>query len=232
MPLPDPKTPNPLVLPDGRRDPATVFLAAVIDHPRLSVGVYTYGHNSRRPENWAATLAPYLFPNSPERLRIGRFCQIAEGVQFITDSANHPMDGLSTYPFAVFDPARIANYLGVAATRGDTVIGNDCWFGRDAMVLPGAQIGDGVIIGARAVVSGRIPSYAVVVGAPARVTRMRFSPDECAALDACAWWDWARADIEAAQTIIEAGDPLALKAFAQARGIRLRDGDRRAADGA
>lgn len=80
----------------------TVFLRAAMDHPNFEVGDYTYASSFDGDGDWAARLAPYLFPGAPERLVIGRFCQIAHGVQFVTSSANHRYDGLSSYPFAIF----------------------------------------------------------------------------------------------------------------------------------
>lgn len=50
-------------------------------------------------------------------------------------------------------------------------IGNGSWIGHGAVILPGADIGDHVVIGANSVVTGRIPSYSVAVGVPARVVR-------------------------------------------------------------
>lgn len=107
----------------------------VITHPQFEVGDFTYASDFDPPQDWASHLTLYLFPFSQERLRIGRFCQIAHGVRFITSSANHAMDGLSCYPFAAFDPdARV----GFQPDQRDTVIGNDVWLGHGAMVLPGA----------------------------------------------------------------------------------------------
>lgn len=97
MPFPTPSTRHPVRLPDGNPHLGTVFLAPAIDHPRISVGAYTYASAHVPPDNWAAHLAPYLYDFSPEMLRIGRFCQIADGVQFITASANHRYDGFSSY---------------------------------------------------------------------------------------------------------------------------------------
>jgi acetyltransferase-like isoleucine patch superfamily enzyme len=45
------------------------------------------------------------------------------------------------------------------------------WLGRDVLVLKGATIGEGSIIGARAVVTGAIPAFVSAVGTPARVVR-------------------------------------------------------------
>lgn len=48
-------------------------------------------------------------------------------------------------------------------------IGAGCWLGVKATVLRGATVGDGAVVGANSVVTGHVPPYAVVVGAPARV---------------------------------------------------------------
>jgi virginiamycin A acetyltransferase len=93
--FPDPCQKYPVSLPDGSTHQGTVFLSAAVDHPRMEVGIYTYASAHAAPEDWAARLAPYLYEFSPERLVIGKFCQIADGVQFITASANHRYDGRS-----------------------------------------------------------------------------------------------------------------------------------------
>ncbi len=112
MPLPDPQRRYPVTLPDGSEHAGTVFLSRAIDHPAFKVGDYTYASDFDPPQDWAGRLAPYLFANSREKLRIGRFCQIAHGVRFITSSANHAMGGLTTFPLPIFDPARMAGYAG------------------------------------------------------------------------------------------------------------------------
>lgn len=204
--LPDPRVKYPLQLPNGQPLRSQVFLANVIDHPKIEVGDYTYYHDDRSIENYASTLAPYLFPFSKERLVIGKFCQIAQGVQFMTASANHEMDGISTYPFASFDIEVVREYLKEKPVGPDTRIGHDCWIGREAMLLPGAELGNGVIVGARAVVAGKIPDYAVVVGCPARSIRMRFSDLEIERLLGLAWWNWPASSIEKAIPLLRRGD--------------------------
>lgn len=212
--LPDPSVRNPLLLPDGKHDPATVFLNQVINHPNIEIGDWTYYNDRRLPDNYADTLAPYLFPGAPERLKIGRFCQIAEGVEFITATANHPMSGISTYPFAVFDPPRFGGYRSSLPRGRDTIVGNDCWIGRGAVLLPGARLGNGVVVAANAVVRGAIPDYAVVGGNTAEVIRMRFSKQEVETLLQLRWWDWPADAIENALPAIEDGDVSALVANA------------------
>ena len=187
--FPSPTTTHPVLLSDGTSHSGTVFLRAAVDHPRWQIGDYTYASAFHPPDNWAAHLAPYLYDFSPERLVIGRFCQIADGTIFITSSANHRYDGFTTFPFAIFGGDR-HQCPSLPGPGPDTVIGNDVWIGQAARILPGTQIGNGVIVGAGAVVSGRVPDYSVIAGNPARVLRTRFAPDTIERLNALRWWDW------------------------------------------
>ncbi|RVV96530.1 CatB-related O-acetyltransferase [Mesobaculum littorinae] len=211
MPFPSPQTRTPLTLPDGSIHPETVFLNQVIDHPNIEIGDYTYMSDRRVPEDWAAALAPYLYPGAPEALRIGKFCQIAHGVEIITASANHNSRGLTAYPFPIFAHELMDSYGGFPA-GADTEIGHDVWIGTRATILPGARIGSGAIIGAGAVVGGEVPDYAVVAGNPARVVRHRFTPDEVRRLLALAWWDWPIEAILAQLPALAQGDLAALEA--------------------
>ncbi|SFD93215.1 CatB-related O-acetyltransferase [Roseivivax sediminis] len=212
-PFPDAREVHPVTLPDGSVHEGTVFLNNVIDHPRMEIGDYTYASDFDPPPpgGWAARLAPYLFDFAKERLRIGRFCQIAHGVRFVGASANHATRALTSFPFQVFAPDRMHGY---APDSRDTVVGHDVWLGYGAVVCPGARIGNGVFVGAGAVVRGAVPDYAVVTGNPARVRRLRFTEDEIATLNRIAWWDWPAERIAAARPALEAGDVAALAALA------------------
>ncbi|WP_050603209.1 CatB-related O-acetyltransferase [Ruegeria sp. 6PALISEP08] len=203
MPLPDASRRYPVTLPDGSDYPGTVFLSQAIDHPRIETGDYSYASDFDVPEDWAKRLAPYLFPFSREKLVLGKFCQIAHGVRFITSSANHAMDGATCYPFPVFDPAKLLEYQ---PDRRDTVIGNDVWIAYGALIMPGANIGDGAIIGAGSVVRGTIPPYAVVTGNPAEVRRFRFDRDTIDRLLALKWWDWPADRISEAEDALLSGN--------------------------
>ena len=211
--FPSPDTRHPITLPDGNTHSGTVFLAAVITHPRMQVGDYTYASAFDPPDNWAARLAPYLFDFSPERLIIGKFCQIADGVQIITASANHRYDGISSFPFAIFGGGNRDGRPSMPEPGADTIIGSDVWIGQGAKILPGAQIGDGVIIGAGSVVGGVIAPYSIVVGHPGQVLRRRFNEPTAARLVALAWWDWSIETILAHEALICGGDVEALAAI-------------------
>lgn len=217
--FPTPDTINPVSLPDGTPIPNNVFLKAVIDHPRFEVGDYTYASDFHPPENpseWAMRLAPFLYPISQDRLVIGKFGQFAHGVRFITNSANHRMDGFSTFPFAIHQPDRFMAYPGTLPRGRDTVIGHDVWIGMNAIIMPGTTIGNGVIVGAGAVVSGKVPDYAIVAGNRAEVVRMRFDDATIAALLDIAWWDWPIERILEHEEAICGGDLSTLRAAAAA----------------
>lgn len=211
MPL-DPNQTHPLVLPDGTVLPDMVHLNQVIDHPNIRIGDFTYANDFDPPENWAARLAPYLYPGAPETLVIGRFCQIAHGVRFITASANHAMDGLTTFPFPVFDPATIEGYKADFTGLPDTVIGHDVWIGHGALILPGVRVGSGAIIGAGSVVTRDVAPYSIVAGNPARLIRPRFASGIAERLLALAWWDWPLDLIRAAVPALLQPDIAALEA--------------------
>ncbi len=193
--LPDATRAYPITLPDGSDYTGTVFLNQVITHPQFDVGEFTYASDFDPPTDWAAHLAPYLFPFSQEKLRIGKFCQIAHGVRFITSSANHAQTGLTCYPFPVFDTE---TRVGYQPDQRDTVIGHDVWIGYGAQILPGAQIGHGAIIGAHAVVRGTVPPYGIVTGNPGTLQRKRFDEATIARLLELSWWDWPLDRIQAA----------------------------------
>ncbi len=212
--FPNPDVRNPVILADGTHHQGTVFLSAAIDHPRIAVGDYSYASSFDPPDDWAARLAPFLFPQSPERLIIGKFCQIADGALFITASANHRHDGFSTFPFAIFDGGVADQRPSLPEPGDDTVLGHDIWVGQGVRVLPGVQIGSGSILGAGAVVAGVIPPYSVVVGNPGRVIRTRFDARTTARLLELAWWDWPMEKILGNEAAICGADLPALEAAA------------------
>jgi virginiamycin A acetyltransferase len=198
----------PIALPDGTEIRNTVYLNKVINHPRITVGDFSYASSFDPVEDWAQTLAPYLFPISREKLVIGRFCQIAHGARFITSSANHPMGGFSTFPFRVLRPETMGDYLNLPFR--DTVVGNDVWIGMNALIMPGVTIGDGAIIATGAVVAKDVAPYSIVGGNPATLIRQRFDDATIAELLRIRWWDWTPEKIAANLAAIEGADLAAL----------------------
>lgn len=187
----DPNTPFPINCTDGTPWPHTIFLKNFIDHPSIEIGDYTYYNDFRLPtDDVRQWLVPYMHPKAPDKLIIGKFVQIAHGVQFITSSANHPMEGFSTYPFGVFGSPWAENYEVTWPNKGDTRVGNDVWLGHEALIMPAVSIGDGAIIASRSVVTKEVPPYTIVAGNPARIIRKRFDEQTIAQLLAIKWWDW------------------------------------------
>ncbi len=213
----------PMNMPDGTEIKQVVHLKEVINHPRISVGEFTYYHNFDVLEDYASFLAPYLFALSLDRLIIGKFVQIAHGVRFITSSANHPMSGFSTYPFANFrmtsqtTSEEIVSMFEASKNKGNTVIGNDVWIGLDATIMPSVTIGDGAIIGAKSVVTHDVEPYTVVGGNPARVIKKRFDEETIKRLLKIQWWNWPIQKIEAHLDAITGHDIEALENLYESR---------------
>ena len=125
------------------------------------------------------------------------------------DGANHRMDGVTTYPFYVIGGdwgSAIAPVKDELPLKGDTVVGNDVWIGQNVTIMPGVHIGDGAIIGTNSVVASDIPPYAVAVGNPCRVVRMRFDDEYIAYLLELKWWNWDIEKIEANFEALSSGD--------------------------
>lgn len=90
--------------------------------------------------------------------------------------------------------------------KGDIVIGNDVWIGYKAIILAGVKIGDGAIIGTRALVTKDVPAYSIVGGVPAKIIRKRFSEDIINELEILKWWDWPKQKIAQNIISIQSGD--------------------------
>jgi virginiamycin A acetyltransferase len=125
-----------------------------------------------------------------DKLVIGKFCQIASGVEFVMNGVNHQMNAVSTFPFYILEHwAQDVPPLSEFPCKGDTVVGNDVWIGQNAVILPGVHIGNGAIIGACSVVGSDVEPYTIVVGNPARQVRRRFDNELIVMLEEFRWWD-------------------------------------------
>lgn len=197
---------------DGTPWPNTIFLKNFIDHPHIQIGDYTYLNDFRLPVSDVRQLiAPYMHVGVPEKLTIGKFVQIAHGVQFITSSANHQMDGFSTFPFVIFGDPWSSSYHPKWPNKGDTIVGNDVWIGHEALIMPAVTIGDGAIIASRSVVTKDVPPYTIVAGNPAKIIRKRFDDNTIAALLEIKWWHWPIHIINKKIAAIVGGDIKSLK---------------------
>jgi virginiamycin A acetyltransferase len=184
-----------------------IFLKNMINESNIVIGDFTYAHMEHlEGEKVLRSLVPYSFGN--KNLKIGKFCSIGFGVQFISPYANHQMNSFTTYPFwHIFsERENIKPWLEDAELKGDTIIGNDVWLGRESMVMAGAKVGDGAIIAARAVVTHDVPPYGIVAGNPARLIRYRFNEEIIRKLLLVQWWNWDLEKIIRYHGILMRGD--------------------------
>lgn len=137
------------------------FVARYNSIPYILVGKKTYG------------TIDAIVANKTNKLIIGDFCSIADGVLFIV-SAEHNANAISTYPFKTF--YGIDSYEG--KSKGDIVIEDDVWIGANSIILSGVRIGKGAIIGAGSVVTKDVQEYSIVCGNPAKLIRYRFNEDK------------------------------------------------------
>jgi len=188
---------------------STVYLQNVVTAPTITVGDYTmYDDFVHDPREFEKNNVLYHYPINHEKLVIGKFCSIACGAKFLFNSANHALGSLSTYPFPIFFEEWDLPVEGIPAAwdnKGDIVVGNDVWIGYEAVILAGVTIGDGAIIGARAVVTKDVPPYTIVGGVPAKPIRKRFDEDTIARLLELRWWDWPEERIAQSIQAIQTG---------------------------
>ena len=194
---PDPNVVHPI--PGYDRE---IYVKPTITNPNILVGDFTYIADTDFESH-----VTHLYPWNNDRLIIGKFCQIAAGVEFVMNGANHQMNAVSTFPFYTLEgwdapPPSPADL----PLKGDTVIGNDVWIGQNAVILPGVHIGDGAIIGASSVVGHDVEPYTIVVGNPARPVRKRFDDELTALLLRFRWWDKSIEEIDSLIPLLTDGD--------------------------
>lgn len=174
-------------------DKQTIYLKNAITKPNIEIGNYTmYNDFVYSPTEFENRNVLYQYPVNKDKLIIGKYCSIACGAKFIFTSANHAMKSISTYPFPIFFEEwglNVSNVTDAWDNKGDIIVGNDVWIGYEAVIMSGVKIGDGAIIGTRAVVTKDVPAYSIVGGVPARLIRKRFSDDVIEKLLKFRWWD-------------------------------------------
>ena len=183
---PDPNAvfPNPSIK-------SVCYIKNVVTRPNIEVGEYTYYADIDGAERFEERVTHH-YPFIGDKLVIGKFCAIGRGVEFVMNGANHRMCSVTTYPFNIMGGGweKCTPRLDDLPLKGDTVVGNDVWFGQNVTVMPGVHIGDGAIIAANSVVASDIPPYCVAGGNPCRIIRKRFDDELIAYLLELKWWDW------------------------------------------
>lgn len=200
--IPNPNTVHPIAGYDKE-----IYVKPTIKNPNIIVGDFTYIADSEFESH-----VTHHYDFIGDKLIIGKFCQIAAGVEFVMNGANHQMNAVSTFPFYTLEGWNMKPpAAGDMPFKGDTVIGNDVWIGQNATILPGVHIGDGAIIGANSVVGSNVEPYAVVVGNPAETIRHRFDGELTSLLLKFKWWDKPVEEINALIPLLTNSDLEAVK---------------------
>ena len=184
---PDPNTIHPIAGYDKE-----IYVKPTITNPNITVGDFTYIADSDFESH-----VSHLYEWNGDRLIIGKFCQIAAGVEFIMNGANHQMNAVSTFPFYTLEGWNMAPpERADLPLKGDTIVENDVWIGQNAVILPGVHIGSGAIIGANSIVGSDVAPYTVVAGNPAKTLRARFDAELTDLLLRFRWWDRSIEEID------------------------------------
>jgi len=196
------KKPDPNVIHPIAGYDKEIYVKPTVKNPNIIVGDFTYIADSEFENH-----ITHLYEWNSDKLIIGKFCQIASGVEFVMNGANHQMNAVSTYPFYTLEgwdmkPPEASDL----PLKGNTVIGNDVWIGQNAVILPGVHIGDGAIIGANSVVGSDIEPYTVVIGNPARQLRKRFDDELIDIMLKFKWWDKSIEEINELIPILTCSD--------------------------
>lgn len=196
-------------------DRETIYLKNAITNENITVGDYTmYNDFVNDPVQFEKNNVLYHYPINNDKLIIGKFCSIACGAKFLFNSANHTMKSLSSYPFPLFFDEWGLDMKDVTQSwdnKGDIVIGNDVWIGYEAVIMAGVKIGDGALIGTRAVVTKDVEPYTIVGGVPAKPIKKRFNDETINAMLEIKWWDWDKDKIRNNIEAIKSGNVENLK---------------------
>ena len=201
--VPNPDAIHPIA---GYKD--EIYIKPTLKNPNIIVGDFTYIADSEFESH-----VTHQYPWNGDRLIIGKYCQIAAGVEFVMNGANHQMNAVSTFPFYTLegwdmDPPPCSEM----PLKGDTVIGNDVWIGQNAVILPGVCVGDGAIIGANSVVGSDVAPYTIVKGNPAKEMRKRFDDELIDLMLRFRWWDKSVEEVNALIPLLTSSDLETVKA--------------------
>jgi virginiamycin A acetyltransferase len=123
-------------------------------------------------------------------IEIGKYCQF--GPYASINTYNHPMIHMTTY----INKRLLNGAMSKYKTSDKTVIGNDVWIGKNAIILGGIKIGNGVVIAAGSVVTKDVKDYQIVGGVPAKIIKPRFSDTIIKELLGLEWWNKSETQIE------------------------------------
>ena len=185
------KNPDPNVIHPIAGYDKEIYVKPTITNPNITVGDFTYIADSQFESH-----VTHFYPWSRDKLLIGKFCQIASGVEFVMNDANHQMNAVSTFPFYTLE------------------------IGQNAVILPGVHIGDGAIIGANSVVGSDVDPYTIVVGNPAKLLRKRFDDELIDLMLRFQWWDKSIEEIDSLIPLLTCSDLAKVRKELKARLIR------------
>ncbi len=130
-------------------------------------------------------------------VEIGRYCQF--GPYAAINTFNHPLTHMTSYINKKLFDGMMSKYK----TSAKTILGNDVWVGKNAIILGGVIIGNGAVIAAGSVVTKDVPAYHIAGGVPAKVLKPRFSEGVITELQELQWWSKTEQELEALKPLFQ-----------------------------
>nr|WP_241391852.1 CatB-related O-acetyltransferase [Serratia proteamaculans]ULG19219.1 antibiotic acetyltransferase [Serratia proteamaculans] len=135
-----------------------------------------------------------------DQLLIGDYvCIAAEAVILMGGNHTHRTDWFCLYPM-------MESIQAAYRPKGDTRLGDGCWIGMRAMLMPGVTIGEGAVVAAGSIVTADVEPYTIVGGNPARPIKQRFTPQLIARLLALRIYDLSAEDFACVQPLLASDD--------------------------
>ncbi|BCN30817.1 xenobiotic acyltransferase family protein [Anaeromicropila herbilytica] len=123
-----------------------------------------------------------------KNVQMGSFNSIAWNVSI--GGNTHDLNHITTHSFLVYPKWNMGGEGNWKSAYEKCQIGNDVWIGAGATILRGVTVGNGAVIGASSVVTKDVLPYAIVVGNPGRVIRMRCREEWIERLQELKWWEF------------------------------------------
>ena len=175
-------------------NPNSFLKDLIVDEKRslIKIGNFTYG---------PPPLIRYW--GGDYNLTIGKYCSLADNITFFL-GGDHSINKITTSPLSIFyGNFQEGSLFSKLKNKNRTLVCNDVWIGSGATIMSGVSIGDGAIIGARAVVANNVPAYAIYAGNPSKLIRYRFSESIIMKLLKLKWWDWDEVKIRSYLTVLD-----------------------------
>lgn len=136
-----------------------------------------YGRNVHMQSS-AVIYSPHKICVFGDNVGIGHYCVLNTDVVIGNNVMLAAHVGLIARDAHTYDKVGVPMFHAPRGDKFSIIIEDDVWIGFGSIVLSGVKIGRGAVIAAGSMVTKDVPPFAIMVGRPARLVKMRFTPDQ------------------------------------------------------